>query len=60
MSLIPCTSGCVYQADGLCSLQRTVSCGAFSSDVPAGCVHFVAQASNLGGEEGVADGFDHG
>lgn len=39
MSLIPCTSNCMYQEDGYCTLERAASSGA-----PCGvkdCVHFL-------------------
>lgn len=39
MSLIACTSDCVYQQDGYCSLERAVSCGL--PDSLESCVNFV-------------------
>lgn len=39
LSLIACTSDCVYQQDGYCALERAVSCG-LPSDVEP-CVNFV-------------------
>jgi hypothetical protein len=39
VSLIACTSDCVYQQDGYCSLERAVSCGLPSDDET--CVNFV-------------------
>jgi len=43
MSLIACTSDCVYQQDGYCSLERAVSRGLPSPSDP--CVHFVPRCS---------------
>ncbi len=39
MSLIACTSDCVYQQDGYCSLERAASCGMPCPADP--CVNFV-------------------
>lgn len=39
MSLIACTSDCVYQQDGYCGLERAVSFGLPSDDET--CVNFV-------------------
>ncbi|WP_186564497.1 hypothetical protein [Lawsonibacter celer] len=39
MSLIACTSNCVYQQDGYCSLERAASRGLPSEQ--ESCVHFV-------------------
>ena len=39
MSLIACTSNCVYQSDGYCGLVRAGSCGAPSAAEP--CVKYV-------------------
>ncbi|SMC50465.1 hypothetical protein SAMN02745168_1281 [Papillibacter cinnamivorans DSM 12816] len=39
MSLIACTSHCVYQQDGFCSLERAASSGEPSGD--NACVNFV-------------------
>ena len=47
MSLIPCTSGCVYQQDGLCSLDSAAMAGV--PDLGGACVHFIpAAAKRLG------------
>ena len=47
MSLIPCTSNCVYQSDGLCTLDSAAAAG-----LPAlggACVHFIpAGGARLG------------
>ena len=47
MSLIPCTSQCVYQSDGICTLDSAAAAG-----LPAlggACVHFIpAGAARLG------------
>ena len=61
MSFIPCTSGCVYQIDGCCTLERAASCGTHTERGTApGCVHFIGKASDLGRQKGVLDGLDHG
>ena len=39
MSLIACTSDCVYQQDGYCALERAASCGL--PDDAERCVNFV-------------------
>ncbi|BDF70960.1 hypothetical protein CE91St40_19410 [Oscillospiraceae bacterium] len=39
MSLIACTSDCLYQQDGYCSLERAASCGQPTHRDP--CVNFV-------------------
>ncbi len=49
MSLIACTSDCVYQQDGYCALERAASCGSPSTDEP--CVNFVPRTGN-GGDDG--------
>ena len=39
--MIPCTSKCVYQSDGLCTLDSAASAG-----LPAlggACIHFIPQ-----------------
>ncbi len=46
MSLIACTSPCVYQQDGYCSLDRAVSCGAPTRRDP--CVNFVPRSQDGG------------
>lgn len=47
MSLIPCTSKCVYQADGICTLDSAAAAG-----LPAlggACIHFIpSDAKRLG------------
>ena len=59
MSLIPCTSLCVYQLDGTCTLQRTMSSGTAANSV-SGCVHFIQVSdSDFSRQERVPDGFDH-
>lgn len=45
MSLIVCTSECLYQIDGYCSLERAVSGGVPSESDP--CVHFVPKQNQL-------------
>ena len=57
LSLIPCTSHCVYQLDGCCTLERAASGGTRSAQDASGCVHFIGL--NLGGQEGVSDGLHH-
>ena len=39
VSLIACTSACVYQQDGYCRLERASSCGVPCAESP--CVNFV-------------------
>ena len=61
MSLIPCTSGCVYQIDGCCTLERVASCGTCAeAGTSPGCVHFIGRASDSGRQKSVSDGLDHG
>ena len=47
MSLIPCTSACIYQSDGVCTLDSAAAAG-----VPAlggACIHFIpSDAKQLG------------
>lgn len=45
LSLIVCTSECLYQQDGYCSLERAVSGGAPSKENP--CVNFVPRRGSL-------------
>lgn len=45
MSLIVCTSECLYQQDGYCSLERAVSGGTPNEENP--CVNFVPRRSSL-------------
>ena len=51
MSLIPCTSQCVYQQDGVCTLDSAAAAG-----LPAlggACVHFIpTDAGRLGPPHG--------
>lgn len=44
MSLIACTSKCVYQRDGYCGLERALSCGLPNDDET--CVNFVPRHSS--------------
>ncbi|MCL2828116.1 MAG: hypothetical protein FWD99_05185 [Oscillospiraceae bacterium] len=60
MSLIPCTSSCVYQQDGTCTLERAASCGTLDAQPAAGCVHFISTGSNTHRQKSVPDGLDHG
>lgn len=47
MSLIPCTSACVYQSDGICTLDSAAAAGLPS--LGGACVHFIpADAKRLG------------
>ncbi len=39
LSLIACTSDCLYQQEGRCTLERAASGGVPSAENP--CVHFV-------------------
>ena len=47
MSLIPCTSKCVYQTDGICTLNSAAAAGVPS--LGGACIHFIPQtAAQLG------------
>ncbi len=47
MSLIPCTSACIYQADGVCTLDSAAAAGVPS--LGGACVHFIpSDAARLG------------
>ncbi len=48
MSLIGCTSQCLYQKDGYCQLDRAMSSGEPTADHP--CVNFVPRASQEHGQ----------
>lgn len=52
MSLISCTSDCLYQKDGYCQLERAMSSGEPSSAHP--CVNYVSRSLQDGGQ-GLAD-----
>lgn len=52
MSLIGCTSDCLYQKDGYCHLKRAMSSGQPSPEHP--CVNYVPVTSQNGGQ-GLAD-----
>ncbi len=43
MSIIACTSDCVYQQEGVCNLDRAVSMGA-SEPKDESCVHYIKKA----------------
>lgn len=43
MSLIGCTSDCVYQTDGYCTLEHAASGGEASEN---GCIHYVRKLSS--------------
>ena len=60
MSLIPCTSSCVYQQDGTCTLERAASCGTLDARPTAGCVHFISAGSKTNCRESIPNGLDHG
>ncbi len=47
MSLISCTNNCVYQEEGCCTLERTVSSGQPSNR--ASCIHFIPKHSSTAG-----------
>ncbi len=55
MSLIGCTSDCLYQKDGYCQLKRAMSSGRPSQEHP--CVNYVPLASQDSGQ-GLADVVD--
>ena len=42
MSLIPCTSACAYQQDGLCTLDSAAAAG--TPSLGGACVHFIPAA----------------
>lgn len=42
MSIIPCTSECIYQLEGLCRLEHAAS----GCDGLEDCAHFVGRARN--------------
>ena len=47
MSLIPCTSNCIYQSDGVCTLDSAAAAGLPS--LGGACIHFIpADAKKLG------------
>ncbi len=48
MSLIGCTSDCLYQKDGYCQLKRAMSSGDPTSAHP--CVNYVPMSSQNGGQ----------
>lgn len=51
MSLIGCTSDCLYQKDGYCQLQRAMSSGEPSGANP--CVNYVPRSQE--GGQGLPD-----
>ena len=47
MSLIPCTSQCVYQSDGICTLDSAAAAG--QPSLGGACIHFIpSDAKRLG------------
>lgn len=47
MSLIPCTSQCVYQSDGVCTLDSAAAAG--QPSLGGACIHFIpTDARRLG------------
>lgn len=42
MSIIGCTSDCVYQNDGYCTLEHAASGGQASEN---GCIHYVRKSN---------------
>lgn len=47
MSLIPCTSKCVYQSDGVCTLDSAAAAG--QPSLGGACIHFIpTDAKRLG------------
>ncbi|MCD8004888.1 MAG: hypothetical protein LUD69_07145 [Oscillospiraceae bacterium] len=55
MSLIACTSDCLYQQEGRCTLERAASGGTPSAENP--CVHFVPRRAGRSqdGGQGLPD-----
>jgi len=47
MSLISCTSECLYQDDGYCTLERAASNGGVvsSDEAEESCIHFIPRRS---------------
>jgi hypothetical protein len=45
MSYIACTSDCVYQKDGVCTLERAASVNSLTSKGNA-CVHYIKKNKN--------------
>lgn len=46
MSLIGCTSDCLYQKDGYCQLERAMSSGTPNGEHP--CVNYVQRSQKNG------------
>jgi len=42
MSFIGCTSDCIYQTDGYCTLEHAATGGEYSL---TGCIHYVQKTS---------------
>ena len=52
MSLIACTSDCIYQKDGCCNLEHATAGGESSKN---GCLHYVQkQGAKYGGTTNVS------
>jgi hypothetical protein len=57
MSLIPCSTNCIYQNDGICRLDRITSSAALGTPKSSGagkCPYFV-ETSGQGSFKGVID-----
>lgn len=52
MSLIPCTQSCLYQRDGLCTLERASSAAGLASPNDQ-CLNFTPRSNQYG--NGLAD-----
>ena len=52
MSIMSCTSSCVYQIDGCCTMERAGSGGALSPETK--CAHYVAKPVTPAGRRAVS------
>lgn len=52
MSIIPCTTDCIYQSEGCCSLERAGSRGR-SEPGTQSCIHYVKKSR--GSAHGASD-----
>ncbi len=41
--MIPCTSQCIYQSDGLCTLESAAAAG--QPALGGACIHFIPQSA---------------
>ena len=45
MNFIACTDSCIYQKDGVCTLECAASLGELRSDEQNDCIHFIEKNS---------------